>query len=570
MLRELRSSKEIAVDLEHHDTHSYHGIVSLMQISTRNRDWLIDTLQPWREDLQVLNEVFTDPSILKVLHGSTMDVIWLQRDLGLYLVGLFDTFHASSALGYPKKSLKYLLEKFVQFQADKRYQKADWRVRPLPSGMFDYARSDTHYLLYVFDHLRNELVKESTPEHNLIDYVLEQSKQEALQRYERLVYDAVHGQGLGGWSDYLTRSAVPLTKEQFAVFKAVHQWRDEVARAEDEGVAAVFPKHILFRIAQVMPLDEASLFQTISPVSSFVKDRAPALLGIIKSAKEAGTNGPEWRDTIRPTQIQNSAVPTPAMIKSPPISDVHGEEEEGKSHPAGGVISASRLKDSQFWGSSLQQSTSYMVPVYSLAASREALRLSLPIPSMPTTVTEVRERLGINTAGPVSEASAQPPQPPPPKPSSNPVESMEIFTIKDMASVRKRKVNSGEVGGSVSSLEGEDLISINPSDGDEAQGKSKSKKTRKSHETEVSNTFTVGDTSSRKQIKSNRGNDDSVPFDYSTAPSVLHSKPELTTGGAFGKHSRQTFNPYTKALDTSTGLRRPKKETSGKTFTFRD
>ena len=66
MLHELKSAREIAIDLEHHDTHSYIGIVCLMQISTRDKDWIIDTLKPWREDLQVLNEVFADPRILKV------------------------------------------------------------------------------------------------------------------------------------------------------------------------------------------------------------------------------------------------------------------------------------------------------------------------------------------------------------------------------------------------------------------------------------------------------------------------------------------------------------------------
>ena len=66
MLDELKSAKEIAVDLEHHDEHSYIGLVSLMQISTRDKDWVVDTLKSWREKLQVLNEVFTDPKILKV------------------------------------------------------------------------------------------------------------------------------------------------------------------------------------------------------------------------------------------------------------------------------------------------------------------------------------------------------------------------------------------------------------------------------------------------------------------------------------------------------------------------
>ena len=66
MLEELKTAKEIAVDLEHHDARSYVGLTSLMQISTREKDWIVDTLKPWRQDLQILNEVFADPSIVKV------------------------------------------------------------------------------------------------------------------------------------------------------------------------------------------------------------------------------------------------------------------------------------------------------------------------------------------------------------------------------------------------------------------------------------------------------------------------------------------------------------------------
>lgn len=66
MLEELKNATEIAIDLEHHDTRSYIGIVSLMQITTREKDWIVDTLRPWRRKLECLNEVFTDPSIVKV------------------------------------------------------------------------------------------------------------------------------------------------------------------------------------------------------------------------------------------------------------------------------------------------------------------------------------------------------------------------------------------------------------------------------------------------------------------------------------------------------------------------
>lgn len=66
MLEELKEAKEIAVDLEHHDFRTYIGLVSLLQISTREKDWVVDTLKPWRHKLQVLNEVFADPTIVKV------------------------------------------------------------------------------------------------------------------------------------------------------------------------------------------------------------------------------------------------------------------------------------------------------------------------------------------------------------------------------------------------------------------------------------------------------------------------------------------------------------------------
>ena len=48
-----------------------------------------------------------------------------------------------------------LLEEGVQ--TDKRYQLADWRIRPLQQEMLLYARMDTHYLLYMYDLLRVRL-----------------------------------------------------------------------------------------------------------------------------------------------------------------------------------------------------------------------------------------------------------------------------------------------------------------------------------------------------------------------------------------------------------------------------
>ncbi|CAG8068485.1 unnamed protein product [Penicillium salamii] len=526
MLEELKKAKEIAIDLEHHDVHSYHGLVSLMQISTRDKDWVVDTLKPWREELQMLNEVFADPNILKVLHGATMDIIWLQRDLGLYMVGMFDTFHAASALGFPKRSLKFLLSKFVNFEADKRYQTADWRARPLPDEMFDYARSDTHYLLYIYDRLRNDLVEESTEEASKIDYVNEGSKKEALQRYERPVYDAVNGHGPGGWYDLLWRNSGNLPKEQFAVFKAVHQFRDQVARAEDEGWQCVFPKHILFKLAQAMPLDLGSLYRTLSPVTNITKSRVSDLLEVIKQAKVDSINGPDWLDIAPPPSKQAAKVAeetTPQVNLNAPV--------------------AGRYETSQFWGNVLEAKEPSVPVAFSLSAGAEALRLSLPLPPMTTNVTEIR---GEPDTAPQPAVSQPTPAPAPSQP-----EEKKYFTVKDLGGPRKRKVtpidNPEQALSTTADLDG----SGNDSDFVSMEATQQSRKERKKEKK-----------AKKSQAKAEA---QEAPFDYNAASAVLNAPSAATAS----QPRRKAFNPYAKAMEAPSGARKIKRDETGKSLTFR-
>ena len=65
MLDKLRGAREIAIDLEYHSYRSFYGFVCLMQLSTREEDFVVDTLA-LRDELEELNEVFTDPAIVKV------------------------------------------------------------------------------------------------------------------------------------------------------------------------------------------------------------------------------------------------------------------------------------------------------------------------------------------------------------------------------------------------------------------------------------------------------------------------------------------------------------------------
>lgn len=146
-----------------------------MQISTRDADYIVDTLV-LRNDLEILNEVFTDPSVVKIFHGADMDIQWLQRDLSLYVVNMFDTHQACKLLNYPQLSLAYLLKHFCKVDAQKHFQLADWRIRPLPDELLSYAREDTHYLLYIYDNMKNQLIEKANGETNLLQSVISESR----------------------------------------------------------------------------------------------------------------------------------------------------------------------------------------------------------------------------------------------------------------------------------------------------------------------------------------------------------------------------------------------------------
>ena len=89
---------EIAIDLEAHTMRSYQGVTCLMQISTRFKDFIVDVIKLRLFVGDALRGVFDDPKKQKVLHGADMDIQWLQRDFGLYIVNMFDTGQAARVL----------------------------------------------------------------------------------------------------------------------------------------------------------------------------------------------------------------------------------------------------------------------------------------------------------------------------------------------------------------------------------------------------------------------------------------------------------------------------------------
>lgn len=316
--------KEIAIDVEHHNFRSFQGLVCLVQLSTRWGDYIIDALSPEvRAFSERMNEVMADPSKIKVLHGAEHDVLWLQRDLGIYLVGLFDTYHASNVLAMPQHSLAYLLQRYVGFEADKRFQLADWRIRPLPNEMLFYARSDTHTLLYVYDCMRFELNKlVSTPEtiggKEAIERVFELSKRTATKVYAKEEWDP-NGEGREGWKtvwkkfgseeaigvdDRWEKLGIEGLNRTERLFRALHDWRDQVARREDESPRYILSAQTLLNLASRAPTTKESASACLGPA---IKKRAADVVAIVERETKAWEDGRRGREAKLKEALLNGA-----------------------------------------------------------------------------------------------------------------------------------------------------------------------------------------------------------------------------------------------------------------------
>ena len=222
------------------------------------------------------------------MHGADMDIGWLQRDFGIYVVNMFDTGQATRVLEYPRFSLAFLLKKFCDVTANKQYQLADWRIRPLPAEMVLYAREDTHYLLYIYERLRNELVAKGNEQNNLLESVYKRSKDICLKVYEKPIFTGK------SYLNLYNRHKKALNPNQLEAFRLLYAWRDQIARLEDESYAYVLPNHMLFQLAEVLPKEPQGVLACCNPIPSLVRQNINEIHRLIVQAREGGAkvNGP--------------------------------------------------------------------------------------------------------------------------------------------------------------------------------------------------------------------------------------------------------------------------------------
>lgn len=425
--------------------------------------------------------------------------------------------------------------------------------------MFDYARSDTHFLLFVYDNLRNELIDKSNLAGSndcLVEVVQSHSKAEALQRYERPMYDFERGSGSSGWYSLLYRTPALLNREQFAIFRAVHQWRDSVAREEDESVHMVMPKHVLFNIAREMPVDMPSLLGCSHPVSTFLQKRKTGLLSIIKNAKTTGATGPDMRHLMEEIDPDLAAKITPkAIAHSPQIAEA---ETRGLTSDEGSQNALPlRLQDSRFWGRHGLSRT-----IVDLTMEALNFRLALPLPQLTAEVFQQHLATSQVSQNDLQLHSSSLREPNTILPTVT--ARSELFTVRDGACFQKRRIIDESREQDITSDErgeGDADRSMQWSLGESTEQVETTRKRQKQNTTNAKHRNAV-DATGETADDLNRSKEH---FDYKNAPTILNKNANASSEGSKGVY------PYIKSMDAPKGARKSssKSEVAGRSHTFR-
>lgn len=291
----LRQQPLVAVDTESNSLYAYRERVCLVQVSTRSRDWLIDPLAV--DDLSPLGEIFANPAIEKVFHAAEYDLMCLKRDYGFTFANLFDTMIAARILGLKAVGLGNLLEQHFGVRQDKRFQRANWALRPIPPDQLAYAQQDTHFLPALRDVLRE---------------MLEQGGHldEAREAFDLLAETAPSERTFDPDAYWYINAARDLDRRSMAILRELYLWREQTAQDRDVPPFKIVGDDGLATIARTTPASVEALASLRGVGPSLARRYGQSVL----QAVQRGQNGslprrPERGERLDPaTQARYNAL----------------------------------------------------------------------------------------------------------------------------------------------------------------------------------------------------------------------------------------------------------------------
>ena len=265
-----RASSLLALDTEFMRVRTFHPQAALFQLFDGQQCDLVDPLPI--DDLAPLAGLLTDTAITKVMHSCSEDLEVCSRRLGVFPEPLIDTQVLAAFCGH---GLSVGYQKLVGLELDIELQKSetrtDWLQRPLSAAQLDYAAEDVLYLPRLYAALQARL----SADPRKAAWAAEECAG-LVPRARARDAGAELGSIGGAWR---------LDRPGLAVLRALHAWRDRVARDRDLPRSWVVPDAALLRIAE-LPARDARSLELVSELPDSARRRhGAALLAEVGAAR---------------------------------------------------------------------------------------------------------------------------------------------------------------------------------------------------------------------------------------------------------------------------------------------
>jgi len=265
-LATIADTRILALDTEGASFHRFVDRIYLLQLSTREQTAIIDPIPVGTPPR--LGQLLEDPAVEIVFHDADYDLRLLRQDYGWLVRNIFDTRLAAQLLGIKSFGLAALLERYFGVKLDKKFQRADWSMRPLSQGMLDYAAQDTIHLLELRDRLHHDLDRAGR-----LDWAREEF---ALLEGTRWADEDPGGSFLR------IKGARDLTRRELAVLRELVPWRDAIARSLDRATFRVLGNEQLLEMAKRRPSSRDDLAAIKGMPRGLLDARAGEMLAAIQ------------------------------------------------------------------------------------------------------------------------------------------------------------------------------------------------------------------------------------------------------------------------------------------------
>jgi len=158
-LEVIKDSNILAIDTEFRRVDSYFPELCLIQIATEEQIECIDVLS--LNNLEPLFEKLYDDQTKWIVHSARQDIEALNYLSNRVPSAIFDTQIAASFLNYPLQvSYQSLTESLQNVLLEKKFTRFNWKERPLPADVLQYALDDVKYLIPIYNKLYEKLIKD--------------------------------------------------------------------------------------------------------------------------------------------------------------------------------------------------------------------------------------------------------------------------------------------------------------------------------------------------------------------------------------------------------------------------